>query len=84
MNKQLFIKVQDKETSDKLLAEGFVLASFDGTTWTFMNNCLFIYINSLYPLSSLEREPSSVSSVASFVGAPPWIGSAAFEFPDWV
>lgn len=38
MNKQLFIKVQDKETSDKLLEEGFVLASFDGKTWTFVND----------------------------------------------
>ena len=38
MNKQLFIKVQDKETADKLLAENFVLASFDGTTWTFVND----------------------------------------------
>ena len=38
MDKQLFIKVQDKETSDKLLENGFVLASFDGTTWTFLND----------------------------------------------
>jgi hypothetical protein len=38
MDKQLFIKVQDKETSEKLLSEGFLLASFDGTTWTFVND----------------------------------------------
>ena len=38
MEKQFFIKTTHAETYEKLLSEGFVLVSFDGTAWTFLND----------------------------------------------
>lgn len=32
-----FIKTSDKETADKLIAEGFVLVSQNGNVYTFLN-----------------------------------------------